>query len=124
MVRDPATTEDGPTSEDILDALNDPDCREILRETAEPMTANELTDVCSIPQSTLYRKLDLLRRASLVREFIHAGPEGGRISRYERDVTDVTVSVTDDDVTVSINRPPRAADERLADMWSKMGDEL
>ena len=124
MVRDPAMTEDGPTLQDVLDALDDPDCRSILSEIAEPMTANELSDACSIPQSTLYRKLSLLSEASLVRELIEAGPEGGRITRYERDVTDVTVSVTDDDFAVTINRPPRAADERLADMWSKMGDEL
>ena len=125
MVRDPAMPEDDPTLQDVLDALDDPDCRTILRETTEPMTANELTDACSIPQSTLYRKLELLSQASLVREFIEAGPEGGRITRYERDVTDVTISVTEDDeFSIAVDRPARAADERLADMWSKMGDEL
>lgn len=125
MVRDPAKTEDDPDLQDVLDALDDPDCRKILIETTEPMTANELTDVCNIPKSTLYRKLDLLSEAALVRELIKVGPEGGRITRYERNVSDVNISVTpDDDFVISIDRPARAADERLADMWSKMGDEI
>lgn len=125
MVRDPANSGDTPAMQDILSALDDPECRAILSETTEPMTANELTENCDIPKSTLYRKLDLLSRASLVRELIEVGPEGGRITRYERDVTDVTISVEDDDeFSVAIDRPAHHADERLADMWSKMGDEL
>lgn len=125
MEGNPADREDEPALQDILDALDDPDCRKILREISEPMTATELTDACDIPQSTLYRKLDLLSRASLVRELLKIGREGGRISYYERDLTDVTISITDEgEFTVTVDRPPRAADERLADMWSKMGDEL
>lgn len=125
MAGDPAPRKDEPPVEAILDALGDPDCREILRTTDEPMTANELTDACAIPQSTLYRKLDLLSRASLIRELVEIGPEGGRTSHYERDLTDVTLSITDHgDFSITIDRPTRAADERLAFMWSKMGDEL
>jgi hypothetical protein len=30
----------------------------------------------------------------------------------------------DDGFSVTVKRPPRNADERLADIWSKMGDEL
>ncbi|WP_435125539.1 helix-turn-helix domain-containing protein [Halobaculum sp. D14] len=143
MVDSPATTADDPALQDVLDALGDPDCRAILRETTDPMTATDLADACTISKSTLYRKLDLLSRASLVRESIEAGPDGGRVSRYERDVTDVTVSIDVDGddsngsdgsaaggdgdeagFAVTVSRPARAADERLADMWSTMGDEL
>jgi DNA-binding transcriptional ArsR family regulator len=125
MDHDPANLGDTPVLQEILSALDDPECRAILSETTEPMTANELTDACDIPKSTLYRKLNLLSQASLVRELIEVGSEGGRITRYERDVTDITISVADDDeFSVEIDRPARHADERLADMWSKMGDEL
>lgn len=125
MEQDLANPGDTPVLQEVLTALDDPECRAILSETTEPMTANELTDACDIPKSTLYRKLDLLSHASLVRELIEVGPEGGRITRYERDMTDVTISVDDDDeFSVAIDRPSRKADERLADMWSKMGDEL
>ncbi|MDS0296871.1 helix-turn-helix domain-containing protein [Halogeometricum luteum] len=125
MGDDPATNEDPSTLQAVLDALDDPECQTILRETAEPMTAKELIERCDIPKSTVYRKLDLLSTASLVRERIEIHPEGGRITRYQRDFTDVTISMDDDDqIDVEISRPKRSADERLANIWSKMGDEL
>ncbi|MDT3436872.1 MULTISPECIES: helix-turn-helix domain-containing protein [Halobacteriales] len=125
MGDDPATNEDPSPLQAVLDALDDPECQTILRETAEPMTAKELIERCDIPKSTVYRKLDLLSTASLVRERIEIHPEGGRITRYQRDFTDVTISMDDDDqIDVEISRPKRSADERLANIWSKMGDEL
>lgn len=125
MVRDSASSEDAPSFQAVLDALNDVDCRAILRETGEPMTATELTDACDIPRSTLYRKLELLSRASLVREQDSINPGGGRTTTFERDFDDVTISMDDeDDFSVAVERPPRNPDERLADIWSKMGDEL
>ena len=125
MGTDPAKNEDGPTLQDVLDALDDSDCREILKKIDEPMTAKELTEHCNIPLSTVYRKLDLLSAASLVRELMHIDPERGRITRYQRDITDVTISIGDgDQFDVAINRRMLSADERLAEMWSEMGDEL
>ncbi|WP_254538826.1 winged helix-turn-helix domain-containing protein [Halomarina litorea] len=125
MGHDSASSTDSPSLQEVLDALDDADCRAILRHTAEPMTATELIDACDIPQSTLYRKLDLLRTASLVHEQDAIKPNGGRVTRYERDFDDVTISMEDDDTfSVAVERPPRGADERLADIWSKMGDEL
>jgi len=125
MASDPAASEDSPSFQDILGVLDDDDCRDILRETTEPMTANELSDICDIPKSTLYRKLELLSEASLVREQDIINPGGGRTTKYKRDFDDVTISMDDEDnFSVTVERPPRKADERLADIWSKMGDEL
>lgn len=125
MVRDPASSDDPPPLQAVLDALDDADCRAVLRETTEPMTATELSEACDIPRSTLYRKLDLLSEAELVREQVSINPGGGRSTRYERDFDGVTISMDDDgEFGVSVDRPPRKADERLADIWSKMGDEL
>lgn len=125
MKRNPANSSDSPDAEDVLSALDDEACRSILAALTEPMTASELTETHEIPQSTLYRKLDMLSQAALVREFVEVGTDGGKFTRYERDVTDVTISVEDDEgVSVSIERPPRRADQRLARMWTAMGDEL
>lgn len=125
MESEPAASAQDPSLQTVLAALDDADCRTILRETTEPMTATELIDACDIPQSTLYRKLDRLSSASLVREVDEVHPEGGRITRYERDFEDVTISIEDtDELSVTIERPARRADERLADIWSKMRDEL
>ena len=119
------SSEDSLELQDVLDALDDPDCRAILREAVEPMTANELIDNCDISQSTLYRKLDLLSSARLVRERDTINPEGGRTTRYQRDFEDVMISMNEDDTfSVYVERPHRTADERLTEIWSKMGDEL
>jgi DNA-binding transcriptional ArsR family regulator len=124
MEDDSASADDiSPT--DVLEALNDPDCRAILRETAEPMTATELTETCDIPRSTLYRKLELLSDAALLRERDTINPEGGRTTRYERDFDDVSISIDENDrFSVTVERPQRTADERLADIWSELGEEL
>lgn len=47
------------------------------RETIERMTARELIEICDIPPSMVYRKLDLLSTASIVRERLEIHPEGG-----------------------------------------------
>ena len=121
----PANSEDVPTLQDVLDALDDSDCQTILREVDELMTAKELIEQCDIQKSTVYRKLDLLSEASLVRERIEIHPQGGRITRYQRDFDDVTISIeANDQFDVEISRPKRSADERLETIWSKMGDEL
>lgn len=124
MVRDSASSADSPSLQVILDALDDADCRTILRETAQPMTATELSNTCDIPQSTLYRKLELLSHASLVRERDTINPQGGRTTQYERDFDNVMISMDSDEFSVTVDRPPRKADERLANIWSRMGDEL
>ncbi|MFA9517011.1 helix-turn-helix domain-containing protein [Halopenitus sp. H-Gu1] len=119
------SSEDTPSLQDVLDALDDPECRTILRETVEPMTANELIDACGIPKSTLYRKLELLSSASLVRERDTLNPGGGRVTYYERSFDDVTISMDDTgEFSVGVERPPKSTDERLADIWSIMGDEV
>jgi Fe2+ or Zn2+ uptake regulation protein len=119
----PADDEDIPVQV-VLNALDDPDCRAILQEASQPMTAKELSDACDIAESTVYRKLDLVSRATLVREFHDVYPDRGRITRYQRDADGLNLAVTDDGIDVVVDRPTRTVDERLADMWSEMGDEL
>lgn len=114
----------GPLSlQSVLDALDDGDCRTILRNTADPMTAAELLDSCDIPKSTLYRKLELLAETSLIRERETVNPTGGRTTRYERDFENVVITIdADDTFSVAVERPNRKADERLEDIWSEMRD--
>lgn len=119
------SSEDPPSLQAVLDALDDPESRSILHHTVEPMTANELIEACDIPKSTLYRKLELLSSASLLRERDSINPEGGRVTHYERSFENVTISMDDNgEFSVSIDRPVQSTDERLADIWSKMGDEV
>ncbi|SEN96261.1 Helix-turn-helix domain-containing protein [Halorientalis persicus] len=125
MVRDPFADEDQPDLQDVLDALDDPKCRAIVRNLDEPMTAEEISEVCDVPLSTTYRKLDLLTEASLLRESMEIRPDGQHASKYEVDFEEVVVGLDDGDRTfeVGISRVPRTADERLRDLWSEVRKE-
>ena len=67
MVRDPLSDTDDPDLETVVGTLDDEDCRNIVRQLDEPRTASELVERCDIPRSTLYRKLDRLSEATIVR---------------------------------------------------------
>ncbi|SDR44279.1 winged helix-turn-helix domain-containing protein [Natronobacterium texcoconense] len=124
MVRDPIASESTPSAEDICSALDDPDCREIIRNLEEPMTASELTNECDIPQSTLYRKLELLTDSTLLEETTEIRRDGHHASKYAVAFEDITLSLDEDrELTVQIERPARTADERLAELWSEVRKE-
>jgi DNA-binding transcriptional ArsR family regulator len=124
MVRDPVGAENTPDLQAVLDALDDPDCRAIVKRLDEPMTASELSDAADIPLSTVYRKLDMLSDASLVDELTEVRSDGHHTARYHRDFDSVSVSVTDDrEFEVSVSRPARTAERRLADLWSEVRKE-
>lgn len=124
MVRDPAGEANAPNLQSVLDALDDPDCRAIVRQLDEPMTASELSDATDVPLSTVYRKLDLLSEASLVAELTEVRSDGHHTTRYGVAFEEVSFELGDDrDLSVAIERPPESTEERLADMWSEVRKE-
>jgi len=125
MVRDPFEEAEAPALGDLLDALSDPDCRELIEAIDDPMTANELSEATDIPQSTTYRKLDTLSEATLVEELTEIRKDGRHTTRYAVAFENVEVGIDDDrSFTIEITRPTRTADERLADMWSEVQKEV
>ncbi len=90
----------------VLTALEDQDCRDILEVTVdETLTANELSEACSLPLSTTYRKVEKLTDAGLLDEQVRLSTSGKHKSEYTHDVTDISLSVDSDDgvsLTVSL----------------------
>ena len=124
MVPDPASVEDTTDLQVLLDALDDPDCRAIVTRIDEPMTASEISDATDIPLSTVYRKLDALTEASLLSELTEVRSDGHHTTRYDLDFEEVSVSLTaDNEFEVSVSRPSRSAEERLADIWTEVRKE-
>lgn len=79
----------------LLSALDDEDCRCLLEATTTaPMTVRELSDRCGVPNSTLYRKLELLTDAGLMAEMVRVSPAGTHASQYRRAFEDVTISLS------------------------------
>jgi len=114
---------DRPSPEAVLDALGDEGARRLLVAIDEPKTASELSEECDIPLSTTYRKLDRLTEAGLVEESTEIRRDGQHTTRYRRGVTSVTVSANGAALDVELERPERATDERLAELWSQVREE-
>lgn len=124
MVWDPAAAKSSPSAEEICAALDDPDCREIIQTLEHPQTAAELTAQCEIPQSTLYRKLELLTEATLLEESTEIRRDGHHASKYSIAFERITLGLEEDrTLTVEIERPARTAEERLAELWSEVRRE-
>lgn len=124
MVRDPLGTEDAPELQTVLSALDDPDCRRIVRQLDEPMSANEISDACDIPSSTTYRKLERLTDASILSEQTAIRTDGHHTSEYALAFDEVTVFLDDRRrFEVSISRPTKSAEEQLAGLWTEVRKE-
>jgi DNA-binding IclR family transcriptional regulator len=119
-----AAAEGPPELQLVLDALDDPDCRRIIRTLDEPKTAAQVSEDCDIPTSTTYRKLDLLSDASLLAEGTEVRPDGHHATRYEVDFERVVIELDEaHELDVSLVRPAQRPDERLASLWSEVRKE-
>ncbi len=93
--------------DDLLTALDDPDCRAILDATGdEALSARELSECCDLPLSTTYRKLDWLTDVGLLSERTRVRPSGRHASEYARRVASVQVSL--DTGRLELRRVPAA----------------
>lgn len=94
--------------QDVLQAFDDADCRAILEtitDSEEGLTANELSETCGVPLSTMYRKLERLTDAGLVEERLRIRRSGKHVSEYVRRIEDVRIAVdTDDGIEVRVSR--------------------
>lgn len=94
-----------------LDALDDPDCLALLEATnTEPRTVSELVDLCDVPRSTTYRKVDRLVEAGLLEERVRLGWGGSHASEYRLAVEDIVVTISSGEVEVGARRPATGAD--------------
>jgi DNA-binding transcriptional ArsR family regulator len=124
MVRDPRESERVPELQDVLDALDDEDCRKIVRSLEGAMTAQEIADATDIPQSTAYRKLDLLSEATIVDERTEIRQDGHHTTRYLLDFDEVRIGLDSERMfDLEIERPARSPDERLARLWTEVRKE-
>lgn len=100
----------------ILSALNDADCRRILASTQnEPMCVAKLSERCSIPLSTAYRKVDDLSALGLLDEHVLLQTTGKHVSMYEASISSVTVSIAEDGVEIEgVDRIPSNWNDEVA----------
>jgi predicted transcriptional regulator len=97
----------------LLDTLDDADCRAILDATREEaLTANEISEARDLPLSTTYRKIEFLIEAGLLEERTRVRQSGGHASEYIRLVDDVVISLDtqgETEVRMSRRKSPEQA---------------
>ena len=100
----------GTDARDVLDALGDADCRDILRAMGgSALTASACSEACDLPLSTTYRKLERLSGARLIQEGLRIRRDGKHASQYRRRFSDVVVELgTDGSFGVQVHPVPRA----------------
>jgi len=79
----------------VLEQLSDPGCRAILAATGRPRTAAELCELCEMPTSTVYRKLEGLSEAALLEETRRLRDHGNHPVQYRRRVDHLHLSFDD-----------------------------
>lgn len=120
MGQDSSQMDSTPPADAVLDILGDESSRTIIEALSEPMTANELSEACDIPLSTMYRKLDQLTEASLLVESARIRKNGQHTTVYEPNFGTISITLDEDDeLHLDVDRPfeQTTADERLEDLW-------
>lgn len=105
----------------VLDGLDDPECRAILRSLAETseQSVSDLAERCELSRTSAYRKVGLLEDAGLVDAIATVREDGHHTTVYSAAFDGVYIGLGDDGFDVSVDRtePP---DERLARFWETM----
>ena len=121
----PPSLRQGPDLQTVLDALDDADCRRILKELDVAMTANEISEACDMPLSTTYRKLELLKEATLVEEETRIRDGGHHSHEYVTSFEAIQIALAESrDLDISIEAGATTADEQLTTIWSVIREEL
>lgn len=101
--------------EEVMSAIADSDCREILVATAEePQTVSELVEECEIPTATAYRKVERLVGANLLDERIRVKPRGRNSCEYLLCAEAIRVEIPEENPTVTVSCSFRARDSSKA----------
>lgn len=114
---------DRPVSEDpspaaLLSALEDEYSRAILTATdQDPMTANELAEVCDASLPTIYRRLDRLTELDLVEQQTEFADDRRHYNTYRASLDRLVVDLTDGEFQAAVEREPTDPADRFAQIW-------
>ncbi|QGN06350.1 ArsR family transcriptional regulator [Halorhabdus sp. CBA1104] len=109
---------------ELLALLEDDYARAILAATsAQPMSAERLSERCDASDSTIYRRVDRLQDHDLLDEQTRIDPDGHHYSVYISQLESVTVTFEDGDYRIDLQRrQPTAPDpaDRFTRMWQDL----
>lgn len=109
--------------EEVLALLDDEYARAILTVTsAEPMSAQQLSERCDASVTTIYRRLDRLQDCDLVEEQLQPQPDGNHYKVFASRLDSFSVSFEDGELNADIERTE--TEEDVADRFTRMWQDL
>ncbi|WP_302081386.1 winged helix-turn-helix domain-containing protein [Salinibaculum rarum] len=109
--------------EEILALLDDEYARAILTATsAEPMSAQTLSERCDASVTTIYRRLDRLQDCDLVEEQLRPQPDGNHYKVFASRLESFSVTFEDGEMRADIERAE--TEEDVADRFTRMWQDL
>lgn len=110
-----------PDLADLVELLDDEHVRSILAATsAEPLSARELGDRCDVSVSTIYRRVDRLEDADLLRERTRPRPDGHHETVYVSALERFELTVGDGELDWELERRPTDVADELSRMWGNL----
>lgn len=95
---------------------------QILEATAEPQSAQQLSEQLEVPIATCYRRIDELTEADLLELYDRPlSDEHRRINVYRRSVDEIHVEFVDDACNVSIQERSEIKN-KLDDVWRTLSE--
>lgn len=106
---------------EIIDLLDDEHVRSILTATsAEPLSAQELSERCDVSVSSIYRRVNRLDDANLVRERTRPRPDGHHETVYVSTLDRFELRLTDGELEWELERDGTDVADELTRMWRKL----
>lgn len=93
--------------------------RILIETTTEPMSADELSEVCEVSPQTVYRRLDDLVEHDLLEENLQPDSEGHHYKVYSATLDKIVIDVTPDGLELSLSRR-----DQMADRFTRFVDEV
>ena len=116
-----STVTEEPDLADVAELLDDEHVRSILAATsAEPLSANELSDQCGVSVSTIYRRIERLRDVNLVDERTRSRRDGHHETVYVSTLDRFELTVRDGDVGWELDRRSTDVADELTRMWGNL----
>lgn len=115
------TVPEDPALATLVDVLDDECARTILAATStEPMSASELSDVCDVSESTIYRRVDRLDDATLLAQRTRPRADGHHETVYVATLDRFEVELRDGEFALSVTRRGDDLADQLTDLWGAL----
>ncbi|WP_419181134.1 ArsR/SmtB family transcription factor [Haloarcula litorea] len=102
----------------LVAALDDEHVRTILAATSdEPRSANELSELCDVSVSTVYRRVERLTELDLLAEQTRPRADGHHDTVYAATLERFELTVSDGELDWSVDRRGEDVADQLSRLW-------